>query len=109
MSNDSFTSISGEKVVPLQQEALITSSAMVSGVIVFGRGRGQCGVLIEPRPDYAIQDPSDEAAVIKFRNLIWCVSRLRNSSLSYYLVLEYIKGDSFISWCYLQGHYADDY
>ena len=46
---------------------------MVFGAVMFGRGRNQCGVLIEPQPAYAV-DPADEAALVKFRNDIWCVS-----------------------------------
>ena len=46
---------------------------MVMGAVVFGRGREQAGVLVEPRPDFAI-DPKDEAAVVAFRNEVWYVS-----------------------------------
>ena len=60
-----------EKVIPLEQEGLITASDLVTGAIMFGRGRSQCGVLIEPHPDYAIRDVSDEAAVSAFRDLVW--------------------------------------
>lgn len=60
----------GEKVVPLPQEGIITSSPMVSGCIMFGRGKNQCGVLIEPTEAHAI-DPYDTDALVNFRNKIW--------------------------------------
>ncbi|KAJ3528253.1 hypothetical protein NM688_g8022 [Phlebia brevispora] len=63
---------SGEKIVPIPQEGHITASDMVAGAVMFGRGRNQCGVLIEPHAHYAI-DPENEAAAIEFRNKIWPV------------------------------------
>lgn len=43
---------------------------MVKGAVMFGRGREQAGILIEPAPQFEI-DPNDEAALIDFRNKIW--------------------------------------
>lgn len=43
---------------------------MVIGAVMFGRGRSQPGVLIEPKPEYAI-DPKDSNALAQFRNKIW--------------------------------------
>ena len=60
----------GEKVVPIPQEGLITSSPLANGAVVFGRGRDECGVLIEPS-DQLIVDTQDPASVIEFRNRIW--------------------------------------
>lgn len=62
----------GEKVVPTPHELRITAHPMVSGAVVFGRGRNECGMLIEPKPEYAV-DNSDEDAVMAFRNKIWYV------------------------------------
>ena len=42
---------------------------------MFGRGKIQPGVLIEPQPADAI-DPEDEGALIAFRNKIWYVQYL---------------------------------
>ena len=42
------------------------------GAIVFGHAHDQAGILIEPRPEYAI-DVGDEDQLIKFRNLLWLV------------------------------------
>lgn len=61
---------SAEKIVPIQQEALITSNSMVKGAVMFGRGRDEAGVIIDPAPEYAF-DPKDESLLIAFRNKIW--------------------------------------
>jgi hypothetical protein len=45
------------------------------GVIVFGQAHDQAGILIEPKPEYAI-DVEDEDELIKFRNLLWLVHSL---------------------------------
>lgn len=37
---------------------------------MFGRGRFQNGVLIEPKPEFAF-DPSDPKKLEEFRNMIW--------------------------------------
>ena len=66
----------GEKVVPIPQESLIGSSPAVQGAVMFGRGRSQCGILIEPRPENAIVS-QDLEALASFRNLIWYVSSFR--------------------------------
>ena len=60
----------GEKVVPIPQEGYLGSLPFVAGVVMFGRGKNQVGVLIEPKPDQAV-DPKDEKALIEFRNKIW--------------------------------------
>ncbi|KAI5990800.1 putative aminoadipate reductase [Pisolithus marmoratus] len=61
---------SGEKTVPAPMEGIIGTSRYVSGVCMFGRGRSQTGVLVEPRPEYAI-DVENQKQVAEFRNLIW--------------------------------------
>ncbi|KAI6097310.1 putative aminoadipate reductase [Pisolithus croceorrhizus] len=63
---------SGEKTVPAPIENVIGTSRHVSGVCMFGRGRSQVGVLVEPRAEYAI-NVGDEKQVAEFRNLIWPV------------------------------------
>ncbi|KAI6138696.1 putative non-ribosomal peptide synthetase [Pisolithus thermaeus] len=62
----------GEKTVPAPMEIVIGTSRQVLGVCMFGRGRSQVGVLVEPRPQYAV-DVEDEKQVAEFRNLIWPV------------------------------------
>jgi len=63
---------SGEKTVPAPMESAIGASPSLSGVCMFGRGRNQAGVLVEPKPEYAI-DVTDDQQVAEFRNKIWCV------------------------------------
>lgn len=60
----------GEKIVPVDQEAFLGSLPFVNGAIMFGRGRNQAGLLIEPRAEDVI-NPKDENAIIAFRNKIW--------------------------------------
>lgn len=44
----------------------------VTACVMFGRGRFQAGLIVEPKPEYQF-DPSDEAKLAEFRNKIWCV------------------------------------
>lgn len=60
----------GEKIVPIPQEGHLVSNSIITGAVMFGRGRTQAGVLIEPHPAHAI-DPLDEQAVVAFRQKIW--------------------------------------
>jgi len=71
---------SGEKTVPGPMEAVIGSSRYVTGVCMFGRGHNQTGVLVEPRPEFAV-DVKDEKQVAAFRNLIWLALCLQLSRL----------------------------
>ena len=49
---------------------MVASDPAVAGVVMFGRGHTGCGMLIEPRPAYAV-DPKDTEAVSAFRAKIW--------------------------------------
>ena len=60
----------GEKVVPLQQEGALMAHPAVTGAVMFGRGKPQCGVLIEITHGFEI-DPRDTASVERLRELIW--------------------------------------
>lgn len=44
----------------------------VKASVMFGRGRFNTGILIEPAEPYTF-DPEDTDALVKFRNDIWCV------------------------------------
>ena len=44
----------------------------VKACVMFGRGRLQAGILVEPKPEYSF-DPSNEAKLAEFRNKVWCV------------------------------------
>lgn len=57
--------------MPIPQEARISASPLVAGCVMFGREREQPGVLLEPAAAHAL-DPGDEAALVRFRNAIWC-------------------------------------
>ena len=63
---------SGEKTVPAPMETVIGASPILSGVCMFGRGRNQTGVLVEPKSEYVI-DVTDDKKVAEVRNKIWCV------------------------------------
>lgn len=53
-------------------EKIINDDPHVKSSVMFGRGKFQNGVLIEPTEDYAF-DPSDIKQVEMFRNKIWFV------------------------------------
>lgn len=62
--------ISGEKTVPAPLEGHIGAHPLVDGVLAFGRGHQQIGILVEPKAGYA-PDPTNAAVVAEFRNTIW--------------------------------------
>ncbi|KAI6017886.1 putative aminoadipate reductase, partial [Pisolithus marmoratus] len=68
--DDTLVLSSGENTVPAPMESVIRTSRYVSAACMFGQGRFQNGVLVEPRPEYAI-DVEDQKQVAEFRNLIW--------------------------------------
>lgn len=43
---------------------------LVHAAIIFGRGRFQNGVIVQPKQPF---EPNDEAKLEEFRNAIWCV------------------------------------
>lgn len=57
--------------MPIPQENHLVSSPYIAGAVMFGWGKLQPGVLVEPTAAYAIK-PNDEGELIKYRNLIWC-------------------------------------
>ncbi|GBE84591.1 acetyl-CoA synthetase-like protein [Sparassis crispa] len=59
----------GEKFVPVAQEGHIMAHPKVMGAMIFGRGRTQAGIIVEPR-GFAVS-PGDEDALSKFRNVVW--------------------------------------
>ncbi|OAX38467.1 putative aminoadipate reductase [Rhizopogon vinicolor AM-OR11-026] len=61
---------SGEKTVPAPMETTISDNPCVNGTVMFGRGRNQVGIIIEPRPGHEI-DVEDEKQLAKFRNRVW--------------------------------------
>ncbi|KAG2095134.1 putative aminoadipate reductase [Suillus discolor] len=61
---------SGEKTVPAPMENIICANPSVTGAVIFGRGRNQVGILIEPRAGCEI-DVDDEKQLAEFRNRVW--------------------------------------
>ncbi|CAL1709820.1 unnamed protein product [Somion occarium] len=60
----------GEKTNPIPLEKIINEDPHVGTAVMFGRGRFQNGVLIEPEPEFAF-DSSNVRKLEEFRNLIW--------------------------------------
>ncbi len=52
-------------------EKIINDDPHVKCSLMFGRGKFQNGLLIEPTEDYAF-DPSDVKKLEVYRNKIWC-------------------------------------
>ncbi|KAG2047412.1 putative aminoadipate reductase [Suillus hirtellus] len=61
---------SGEKTVPAPMESIICANPCVTGAVIFGRGRDQVGILIEPQAGCEI-DVDDEKQLAEFRNRVW--------------------------------------
>ncbi|KAG1835183.1 putative aminoadipate reductase [Suillus variegatus] len=61
---------SGEKTVPGPMESIVCANPYVSGAVIFGRGRNQVGILVEPRAGSEI-DVDDENQLAEFRNRVW--------------------------------------
>ncbi|KAI0633130.1 acetyl-CoA synthetase-like protein [Trametes polyzona] len=67
-ADDQIMLSTGEKTNPAPLEAILLQDPHVQGCLMFGRGRFQNGVLIEPKEPF---DPSDEAKLEEFRHKIW--------------------------------------
>ncbi|KAG2030446.1 hypothetical protein BDR03DRAFT_1017128 [Suillus americanus] len=61
---------SGEKTVPAPMESVICANPYVNGAVLFGRGRNQVGILIEPRAGCEI-DVDNGKQLAEFRNRVW--------------------------------------
>ena len=48
----------------------MTHDSHVKAAVMFGRGRFNAGVIIDPTPEYAF-DPADTEKLAAFRNAIW--------------------------------------
>ncbi|KIP12189.1 hypothetical protein PHLGIDRAFT_371020 [Phlebiopsis gigantea 11061_1 CR5-6] len=68
--DDVITLSTGEKVVPIPQEGIISAGHGVAGCLMFGREREQPGIIVEPMPEDAI-DPDDQMALGRLRNKLW--------------------------------------
>lgn len=54
----------------MDAESILCQDPRVQAAVMFGRGRFQNGVIVQPKVDYVF-DPSDEAELVEFRNTIW--------------------------------------
>jgi hypothetical protein len=52
------------------QEVIICRDPLVASAVMFGRGREQNGIIIQPTKGHEI-DPRDPVALAQFRNDIW--------------------------------------
>ncbi|KAI5884853.1 acetyl-CoA synthetase-like protein [Schizophyllum commune H4-8] len=68
--DDVIVHSTGEKTVPAPIEGVIVTSPMIRAAIMFGRGRDEAGILVEPAPTHQI-DVDDDVQVAAFRNAIW--------------------------------------
>lgn len=66
--DDQLMLSTGEKTNPVPLETLFLQNKDIAVAIMFGRGRFQNGVLIQPVIPF---DPADEEKMVAFRNLIW--------------------------------------
>ena len=56
-------------------EHILNQDPRVQTAIMFGRGRFNVGVIIEPKAEHAF-DPADESKLIEFRKAILCAPSL---------------------------------
>jgi hypothetical protein len=56
-------------------EAILNQDPHVQSAVMFGRGKFQAGVLIDPIPAQRF-DPSNEERLAEFRNAIWFVQAI---------------------------------
>ncbi|KAI5119742.1 hypothetical protein M0805_008672 [Coniferiporia weirii] len=69
-ADDQLMHSTGEKTNPGPLESILNQDPHVQAAVMFGRGRFNAGVLVDPRPEFKF-DPSDTAALTEFRQKIW--------------------------------------
>ncbi|PCH42383.1 acetyl-CoA synthetase-like protein [Wolfiporia cocos MD-104 SS10] len=69
-ADDQIMHSTGEKTNPGPLETMMNQDPHVNASVMFGRGRFQAGILVDPKPEFRF-DPSDEARLAEFRNKIW--------------------------------------
>ncbi|KAJ6472708.1 hypothetical protein C8R47DRAFT_1295530, partial [Mycena vitilis] len=69
-SDDQIIHNTGEKTNPGPLENILNQDPHVLSAVMFGRGRFQAGVVVDPNEAYKI-DPLDLVKLAEFRNLIW--------------------------------------
>lgn len=68
--DDQITLANSEKTNPVPIETIIAHDPAVEGALLFGRGKPQIGVIIEPKQDHIV-DTQDPSAVERYIDLIW--------------------------------------
>ncbi|EJF55750.1 acetyl-CoA synthetase-like protein [Dichomitus squalens LYAD-421 SS1] len=68
--DDQIVLSNGEKTNPGPLEKIISEDPHIQGCIIFGQGKFQNGVLVEPTPEYRF-DPRDLSKLEEYRNRIW--------------------------------------
>ncbi|KAJ6472842.1 putative aminoadipate reductase [Mycena vitilis] len=68
----------GENTVPAPMEDIMMASPLVRAAVMFGHGRNEVGVLVDPNPAHQV-DPKDDQQVAAYRNLLWPVIEQANA------------------------------
>ncbi|KAJ6471951.1 hypothetical protein C8R45DRAFT_836164 [Mycena sanguinolenta] len=69
-TDDQIMHNTGEKTNPAPLEIFLNQDPYVRSSVMFGRGRFQAGVIVDPKPPFAF-DPTDSVKLADFRNKIW--------------------------------------
>ncbi|KAK0499795.1 hypothetical protein EDD18DRAFT_1442304 [Armillaria luteobubalina] len=67
---DQIVHNTGKKTNPGPLESMLNQDPHILAAVMFGRGKPQVGVLIEPGPQFSF-NPVDKSKLAEFRNLIW--------------------------------------
>ncbi|KAI4521215.1 acetyl-CoA synthetase-like protein [Schizophyllum commune Loenen D] len=81
--DDVIVHATGEKTVPAPIEGLIVTSPMVGAVMMYGYGRDEAGILVEPSPAHQV-NVDDDVQVAAFRNAIWPIVEEANRTAPAY-------------------------
>jgi hypothetical protein len=57
-------------ILTVIKEDILNADPHVQAAVIFGAGRFNAGVIIDPRPPHKF-DPKEEEKLIEFRNKIW--------------------------------------
>ncbi|KAJ3540826.1 hypothetical protein NM688_g6172 [Phlebia brevispora] len=77
-TDDQIMLSTGEKTNPGPLETIMLQDPHVQAAVIFGRGRLQNGMLIEPKKEYRF-DPNDMATLESFKDAIWPTIERLNS------------------------------
>ncbi|KAI0320589.1 acetyl-CoA synthetase-like protein [Amylostereum chailletii] len=67
-ADDQLMLSTGEKTNPVPLEHILRQDDSILSAVMFGRGRFQNGVIVQPKVPF---DPADETSLAEFRNKIW--------------------------------------